>query len=93
MKHTIEGTVYGFVHEGRICEGLRFSDYPLPAPFFKVADHTIEVDLPEDFDARPQAVAILREQQAKVRAEMSEQINTLQRQINSLLALEMTRVA
>jgi hypothetical protein len=55
-----------------------------------VRQETIEVEIPDDFDPRPEQVRMLQEQQQKVRAEMSARINELQERINKLLALEMT---
>jgi hypothetical protein len=55
-----------------------------------IREETIEVEIPDDFDPRPEQVRMLQEQQQKVRAQMVSRINELQDRINKLLALEMT---
>lgn len=53
-----------------------------------IREHSFEVEVPDEFDPRPQQVEILRQQQQKIRAEMSARIKQLDDQINSLLAIE-----
>ena len=54
-----------------------------------IGEQTIEVEVPDDFDPRPQMVASLDAEIAQVRAAMSVRIKELQEQKNRLLALEM----
>jgi hypothetical protein len=53
-----------------------------------VREHSIEVEIPDDFDPRPQQIAALDEQIAKTRAEFTARINELQDQKSRLLAIE-----
>jgi hypothetical protein len=53
-----------------------------------VCEHSIEVEIPDDFDPRPQQIAALDEQINKVRAEFTARINELQDQKARLLAIE-----
>ena len=53
-----------------------------------VREHSIEVEISDDFDPRPQQVAALDEQIAKTRAEFTARINELQEQKSRLLAIE-----
>jgi hypothetical protein len=53
-----------------------------------VREHSIEVEIPDDFDPRPQQVAALDAEISKVRAEFTARINELQEQKARLLAIE-----
>lgn len=53
-----------------------------------VQEHTLEVEVPEDFDPRPQMVAKLVAEKQRINAEFAKRITDLDAQINSLLALE-----
>lgn len=53
-----------------------------------VKRHSIEFEVPDDFDPRPQQVKALEKERDKVRAEMSARITEINSQIQSLLAIE-----
>ena len=53
-----------------------------------VKEHTITVEVPDDFDPRPQQVAALEAEKQKARAEFQKRITEIDRQIQSLLAIE-----
>ena len=53
-----------------------------------VTEHTTTVEVPDDFDPRPQQVAALEAAKQKARAEFQERITEIDRQIQSLLAIE-----
>lgn len=53
-----------------------------------VREHSIEVDIPDDFDPRPQQIAALDAEIKKTRAEFAARINELQEQKSRLLAIE-----
>lgn len=59
-------------------------------PRVVVAEHTIEVEVPDDFDPRPEQIARLKAQKAELRAKFSAAVQELDDRINSLLALEMS---
>ena len=53
-----------------------------------VTEHTTTVEVPDDFDPRPQQIAALEAAKQKARAEFQARITELDRQIQSLLAIE-----
>ena len=55
-----------------------------------IREHSIEVEIPDDFDPRPQQIAALDERIKQARAEFTARINELQEQKSRLLAISMT---
>lgn len=55
-----------------------------------VREHSIEVDVPDNFDPRPQLINGLQEQQKKARADFENLCTDIQRQISELTCLEMS---
>ena len=53
-----------------------------------VTEHTTEIEVPDDFDPRPQQVAALIAEKQKARAEFLARVTEIDRQIQSLLAIE-----
>ena len=53
-----------------------------------VRAESIEVDVPDDFDPRPQMVKALEAQKEAARKEFADTVMRIDRQINELLALE-----
>ena len=53
-----------------------------------VKEHLATVEVPDDFDPRPQQVAALEAEKQKARAEFQARITELDRQIQSLMAIE-----
>ena len=53
-----------------------------------VKEHTTEIEVPDDFDQRPQQVAALEAEKQKARAEFQARVTEIDRQIQSLLAIE-----
>ena len=53
-----------------------------------VTEHTTTVEVPDDFDPRPQQVAALEAAKQKARAEFQARITEIDRQIQSLMAIE-----
>lgn len=53
-----------------------------------VQAHEFEVEVPDDFDPRPQQVAQLQAEQIKVRAEFAARITQLDYEISKLTCLE-----
>ena len=58
------------------------------AGYIKVQAHDLEIEVPDNFDPRPQQVAALQAEQKKVRAEFAARIVELDRQISTLTCLE-----
>jgi hypothetical protein len=53
-----------------------------------VKEHTTEIEVPDDFDPRPQQVAALEAEKQKARADFQRRVTEIDRQIQSLLAIE-----
>ena len=53
-----------------------------------VTEHTTTVEVPDDFDPRPQQVAALEAAKQETRAEFQARITEIDRQIQSLMAIE-----
>ena len=53
-----------------------------------VKEHTTTVEVPDDFDPRPQQVAALEAEKQKARAEFQKRVTEIDRQIQSLMAIE-----
>lgn len=67
----------------------RFFDYPEPhSDFVKIADYTVSVDVPEDFDPRYHMVAVLEREKQKITADFQKRVTEINGQIQQLLALE-----
>ena len=56
--------------------------------YVTVMPHEIAVEVPDDFDPRPQQVAALEAEKQKARAEFHARVTEIDRQIQSLLAIE-----
>ena len=55
-----------------------------------ICECEIEIEIPDDFDPRPQQIAALEQQKQKVMAEYSVTLEDLNEKINKLQALEYT---
>ena len=53
-----------------------------------VVERSIEVEVPDNFDPRPQQVATLREKKKLMEAQFAASVKQINDQINSLLAIE-----
>jgi hypothetical protein len=92
MQVSITGTVaFGkFDWEGG-APGFKFFDYtPNGKEFVKVADHTVTVDVPDDFDPRSLMVQSLEQEKQKLTAAFQARITEINGQIQNLLAIEHT---
>lgn len=56
--------------------------------YVNVMPHEIEIEVPDDFDPRPQQVAALEAEKQKARAEFQKRVTEIDRKIQSLLAIE-----
>jgi hypothetical protein len=99
MKHQIAGFVT--YHAPRSWETEPTIDFKTYDPrqfdhmkdYAVVCEQTIEVEVPDDFDPRPQLVAALVAEKQKIRAEFAAKVTALDAQINQLLCLENTAEA
>lgn len=55
-----------------------------------IKEHSFEVDVPDDFDPRPQQIAVLEAEKVRIRTEMARRVKELDDRIQSLLAIEMS---
>ncbi len=55
--------------------------------YFVVREHAFEVDVPDDFDVRPQQIAALEKQKQELRSKFAMAVKELDDRINSLLAI------
>ena len=53
-----------------------------------VREQNIELDIPDDFDARPQQIAALEEQRRKAKADFTVLMDTIDGKIQSLRAID-----
>lgn len=53
-----------------------------------ISKQTFVVDVPDDFDPRPEMVAMLNKRKDEIRAKFAESVRLIDEQINSLLAIE-----
>lgn len=83
--------VYGhYEHEARWGEKpyFRFSHFELSEGFVTVRAETLIVEVPDDFDPRPEMVRMLEAEKKKAEAAFAKKIHDLNAQIQSLLAIE-----
>ena len=57
-----------------------------------VSEHSIEVEVPDDFDPRPELIKGLKEQERKARADFEKLCTDIHRQISELEALTFDEV-
>lgn len=93
MKHLIKGFIYYNVPKyGNKKPVVTFLPFKASTEYntwgVEVGEHSFEVEVPDDFDPRPQQVAALRAQKEKDRAEFAAKVVEYDRQINELLAIE-----
>lgn len=96
-KHIIAGHIYWQHNKYMSKPQIIFNEYDMRTwdeasrdGRVHITEHSFEVDVPDDFDPRPQMISALKAEQRAVRAAMSKRIMELDEQINRLLAIEMT---
>lgn len=53
-----------------------------------VAEHTTEIEVPDGFNPLPEQVSMLKAEKEKARADFQRRVTEIDRQIQSLLAIE-----
>ncbi len=93
MKHTIKGYI---TYEKSVYDEKPSINFYTFKPDSKtwpntviVGEHSIEVEVPDDFDPRPELIKGLQERQKKARADFEQLCTDIQRQISELQALEL----
>lgn len=92
MKKILKGFLHMSIDQWSHGElRLRHGDYTGDASFGEVMIRPIEieVDIPDDFDPRPQQIAALIKKQTKAAAAFHAMNTEIMRQLNELQALEM----
>lgn len=93
MKIEIKGfIVYGcYEHEARCGDKPYFSfkDYePNGESFVTVRTETLLLEVPDDFDPRPEMVERLKAEKERLKSEFQMRVTQIDAQIQSLLAIE-----
>ncbi|MGS1020293.1 hypothetical protein [Burkholderia glumae] len=90
MKVTINGFIFARpARDGSL--SYEFSCYDMTKwdnQAAKVRDHSIDVDVPDDFDPRPGLVENLEREKTKIRAEAEVRVTDIDRMIQTLLAID-----
>lgn len=95
-KHTIKGYITYQKREWMREEEIGFQTYEPDPRYSKsvvVREHSIEVEVPDDFNPIPQQVAVLEEQKRLARVELAEKLMHLDDEISKLQCLENTVAA
>ena len=89
MKVTIKGFINYKKDDWFEWNDYHFNKYDMSEQgYVTVMPHEIEIEVPDDFDPRPQQVAALEAEKQKARAEFQKRVTEIDRQIQSLLAIE-----
>ena len=90
-KHIIDGFIVwrhaAWMDRPRI-DFLTFDPREVGIDSVVVRAHSIEVEVPDDFDPRPAQVAVLREKREKAAATFSAYVAEIDASISKLLAIE-----
>ena len=93
-KHIVKGYITSTQGKYQIEPEIRFQMYKPSADYSPdtviVAEHQIEVEVPDDFDPRPGQIAALKEKKKLMEAQFAASVKVINDQINSLLAIEMS---
>lgn len=90
MKVTVEGFIVAQQYEWDDAPRFSWSAFD-PTSYDKdcavVGPHTIEFEVPEDFDFRPVRIATLQARKAELQAKLASELMNIDEQIQKLLAL------
>ena len=90
MKKTLNGFI-SFRKNAWDDGGFHWHPYEMAEHgYITVMPHSIEVDIPDDFDPRPQQIKALEEKQRAAGAAFAALTTEINRQISELQALEFT---
>jgi hypothetical protein len=94
-KHTIKGHIFWQMTKYLKEPHIGFIEYDIRQwrtedldGRVHIAEHSFEVDVPDNFDPRPGMLANLEAEKQQVRAEFARRITELDRQISQLMAIE-----
>ncbi|WP_186033469.1 hypothetical protein [Burkholderia gladioli] len=90
MKVTINGFIFARpAHDGSL--NFEFSNYDVTKydnQAAKVREHSIDFDVPDDFDPRPGIVENLEREKTQILAEANHKVTDINRLIQTLLAID-----
>ena len=96
-KHTVKGFITYEKAPYQQKPIISFYNFKPSADYFQyvtvVAEHTIEVEVPDDFNPVPGMVAALEEKKRLLRLKLAEELMVLDEQISKLQAIEYTAEA
>lgn len=90
MGFEIKGTLWAFIGESGEASHVYFSNTenaPYGEDYVKIADHTINVAIPEGWDPRREAIAAAQAEMTKAAADYRARVTELTGRINRLLSL------
>lgn len=94
MKHTVKGFITYEKNPWNAVARISFQTWePTPNIFPNmviVCEHSIEVEVPDNFDPRPEMIAKLREEEKKAMADFEFKVNQIRKQISELQAIELS---
>lgn len=92
MKATISGYVYWFKFDFMDAPKYTFHNTATLAngspEYALIGPHTIEVDIPDDFDPTPGRIATMKAEKQRILAEAHVKAENIEEQIQKLLCLE-----
>jgi hypothetical protein len=91
-KHTIKGFIFLYVPMStpqKPCYSFHASDISGDL-FVKVMDHTVEFDVPDDFDPVPAQLAMLDKLEQEARQKLAKQLMEIEDRRSKLLSIEYT---
>ena len=88
---TIKGALYFNTNHWNEESKYQFFDYPTTLDGqVKICDHEFTLEVPADFDPRPQQIKALEAQRQELHNKFAAAVLEIDQRINSLLALEMS---
>jgi hypothetical protein len=89
MKVTITGFINFKPKEWEGANEFHFHSCKLPdCGFVAVMPHTIEVDIPDDFDPRAKQVELLKAEKNRIMGEFQARVTAIERKISELTSIE-----
>lgn len=86
MKTSIPGHIY-CTHPNATPEDFAFATYDMSAHWPKVATYTIEAEIPDGFDARPDFIKALEAEKEKLQKEFADKVMRINEQISKMLCI------
>ena len=92
MKIKIDGGIYFDTNALKYGCGTKHKffngEFKAWANYVPICAHTVEADIPDDFDPRPGMIEVLQEERKRAHANFAAKVMEIDQCINSLLAIE-----